>query len=169
MSETHGLEPDANGSPISAANGAFSLENILGENHDAVQDLETRVAPTTRWDEEDIERPVIEGYCVECEGKFYQIDSTMAVVKSFFVCLLDQPAEVLCETCSDPYCEVCFASQHRKGSRKKHIVKPLASKKGVKEEVNGEATAANASANGEQVSDVSKISLILTLRTNFHV
>ena len=85
MSETHGLEPDANGSPISAANGAFSLENILGENHDAVQDLETRVAPTTRWEEEDIERPVIEGYCVECEGNFYQIDSTMAVVKYFFI------------------------------------------------------------------------------------
>ena len=85
MSETHGLEPEAKGSPISAANGAFSLENILGENHDAVQDLETRVAPTTRWEEEDIERPVIEGYCVECEGNFYQIDSTMAVVKYFFI------------------------------------------------------------------------------------
>ena len=75
MSETcstHGLEPGTNGSPISAANGAFSLENILGENHDAVQDLATKVAPTTGWDEEDIERPVIEGYCVECEGIFLQ-------------------------------------------------------------------------------------------------
>jgi hypothetical protein len=54
------------------ANGAFSLENILGENHDAVQCLAPTVAPTTRWDEEDIGRPLIEGYCVECEGKFYQ-------------------------------------------------------------------------------------------------
>lgn len=70
---------------------------------------------------------------------------------------LDQPAEVLCETCSDPYCEVCFAAQHRKGSRKKHIVRPLASEKGVKVEANGEATAAKASANGEPVSDVSSI------------
>ena len=75
MSETcstHALlEPGNNASPISATNGAFSLENILGENHDAVQDLATRVAPTTRSnEEEDIERPVIEGYCVECEGIF---------------------------------------------------------------------------------------------------
>ena len=72
-STTHVLEPGAtNASPISAANGAFSLENILGENHDAVQDLATRDAPTTRSDDEgeDIERSVIiEGYCVECEGK----------------------------------------------------------------------------------------------------
>ena len=69
MSETcstHGLEPGTN---APAANGTFSLENILGENHDAVQHL---ASPTTRWDEEDIERPLIEGYCVECEGKFYQ-------------------------------------------------------------------------------------------------
>jgi hypothetical protein len=74
MSETcstHGLlEPGTNASPISAANGAFSLENILGENHDAVQQLATKVGPMD--DEEDIERPFIEGYCVECEGNFYQ-------------------------------------------------------------------------------------------------
>ena len=78
----------------------------------------------------------------------------MAVLKiSSSLALLDQPAEVLCETCSDPYCEVCFASQHRKGSRKKHTVKPLAIKKGAKLEVNGEGTEAKASANGEPVSD----------------
>jgi len=37
----------------------------------------------------------------------------------------DQPAQVICETCSDVYCEVCFAAQHRKGSRKRHAVRPL--------------------------------------------
>lgn len=164
-----GLETGTNGSPISAANGAFSLENILGENHDAVQDLATRVAPSTN-DEEDIEHPVIEGYCVECEGIFLPNSFYDGGSQKFSPSLpLDQPAEVLCETCSDPYCEVCFASQHRKGSRKKHIVKPLASKKGVKVEVNGGTTAAKASANGEPVSDVRTISLTLTLRTNFHV
>lgn len=87
MSETCSTqESGANTSPISAANGAFSLENILGENHDAVQHLATKVAPT-RWDDEDDdnERPFIEGYCVECEGNFYQIDLTMVVVKNFFV------------------------------------------------------------------------------------
>lgn len=74
MSETcsHEVEPGTNASSIIAANGAFSLENILGEDHDAVQHLAARVAPTTRWDEEDIERPLIEGYCIECEGNFYQ-------------------------------------------------------------------------------------------------
>lgn len=39
----------------------------------------------------------------------------------------DQPAQLHCETCADDYCEVCFASQHRKGSRKAHTTKPLAS------------------------------------------
>jgi len=37
----------------------------------------------------------------------------------------DQPAQVSCEACSDIYCEVCFAAQHRKGSRKSHTIKPL--------------------------------------------
>jgi hypothetical protein len=31
----------------------------------------------------------------------------------------DQPAQVFCESCSDNYCEVCFAAQHRKGTRKR--------------------------------------------------
>lgn len=37
----------------------------------------------------------------------------------------DQPAQVHCENCVDNYCEVCFAAQHRKGSRKQHKQKPL--------------------------------------------
>jgi hypothetical protein len=42
---------------------------------------------------------------------------------------VDQPSGVYCQTCGDPYCEVCFAAQHRKGSRKTHIFTPLHSKK----------------------------------------
>jgi hypothetical protein len=38
---------------------------------------------------------------------------------------LDQPAQVFCENCADPYCEVCFAAQHRKGSRKEHVSRLL--------------------------------------------
>ena len=76
MSETcstHGLlEPGTNASPINEASGAFSLENILGENHDAVQHLATNHVAPKDSDEEDIERPIIEGYCVECEGNSYQ-------------------------------------------------------------------------------------------------
>jgi hypothetical protein len=32
---------------------------------------------------------------------------------------------VHCESCADNFCEVCFAAQHRKGSRKQHKTKPL--------------------------------------------
>lgn len=38
---------------------------------------------------------------------------------------VDQPAQVYCETCTDNFCEVCFAAQHRKGTRKQHKTKPL--------------------------------------------
>ncbi len=50
---------------------------------------------------------------------------------------VDQPAEVHCQTCGDPYCEVCFAAQHRKGSRKTHIFTPLHSKKETTTNENG--------------------------------
>ncbi|KAI8840915.1 hypothetical protein BC829DRAFT_446831 [Chytridium lagenaria] len=46
------------------------------------------------------------GFCVECE---------------------DTPASINCLQCQDDFCEVCFQSQHRKGSRKKHASKRLAS------------------------------------------
>ncbi|KAK7062122.1 hypothetical protein R3P38DRAFT_2833542 [Favolaschia claudopus] len=87
---------------------AFSLDNILSENHENVEPEVINGAPVGGWDEEEVSKPVEEGTCVECE---------------------DQPAEVRCETCADVFCEVCYASQHRKGSRKLHVVKPLSSKK----------------------------------------
>ncbi|KAJ3214107.1 hypothetical protein HDU67_002063 [Dinochytrium kinnereticum] len=46
------------------------------------------------------------GFCVECE---------------------DTPATVNCNQCQDDFCEVCYISQHRKGSRKRHTTKRLAS------------------------------------------
>ena len=52
---------------------------------------------------------------------------------------IDQPAEVHCEACGDDYCEVCFAAQHRKGSRKTHTAKSLA---------NGEKTPRKPTPNG---------------------
>lgn len=64
-----GLEP-SHGGDSTTTSGAFSLENILGENHDEIEK-----APTDRpdaaaegWDEEDTEKPLAEGYCIECEG-----------------------------------------------------------------------------------------------------
>jgi hypothetical protein len=50
----------------------FSLENILGENPDAIEHPtvtdDVTNAPAGGWDEEETERPPVEGYCIECEG-----------------------------------------------------------------------------------------------------
>ncbi|KAJ1561304.1 hypothetical protein HK405_004318, partial [Cladochytrium tenue] len=37
----------------------------------------------------------------------------------------DQPAVLFCDACGDVYCQVCFDSVHRKGSRRLHTVRPL--------------------------------------------
>jgi hypothetical protein len=52
---------------------------------------------------------------------------------------IDQPAEVFCENCSDNYCEVCFAAQHRKGSRKEHAMTLLNGQTSEKATENGSA------------------------------
>jgi len=65
-----GLENGANDSKSQSTNGAFSLENILGENHDSIEDTGAANAgpAAAGWDEEETEKPLVEGYCVECEG-----------------------------------------------------------------------------------------------------
>ncbi|KIY73847.1 hypothetical protein CYLTODRAFT_433924 [Cylindrobasidium torrendii FP15055 ss-10] len=78
----------------------FSLENILSNEPDNIED---GPAPAG-WDEEMPQSTPKDGYCIECE---------------------DQPAQVFCDNCSDAYCEVCYASQHRKGGRKTHVVRRL--------------------------------------------
>ncbi|KAJ3076375.1 hypothetical protein HDU98_003629 [Podochytrium sp. JEL0797] len=50
------------------------------------------------------------GFCVECE---------------------DQPSAVFCQTCQDAFCQVCFAAQHRKGSRRGHQTTPIGPKEGA--------------------------------------
>ncbi|KAF7355711.1 hypothetical protein MSAN_01489000 [Mycena sanguinolenta] len=82
----------------------FSLDNILSENHENIVEHPGVNGVPVGWDEEAGAKSVEEGTCIECE---------------------DQPAEVRCENCADVFCEVCYASQHRKGSRKLHVVKPL--------------------------------------------
>ena len=52
---------------------------------------------------------------------------------------VDQPAKMFCENCSDNYCEVCFAAQHRKGSRKSHVMKLFDCKSSKKVKENGSA------------------------------
>lgn len=55
---------------------AFSLENILGDNHDKVehpgfkqQELDASTTAAQGWDEESANQPTTEGFCVECEGE----------------------------------------------------------------------------------------------------
>jgi len=63
----------------------------------------------------------------------------------------DQPSQVRCETCSDDFCEVCFAAQHRKGTRKRHATIVLSGRveKRVKLSENGVKKAS--SMNDDQV------------------
>ncbi|KAI0751140.1 hypothetical protein C8Q80DRAFT_1268425 [Daedaleopsis nitida] len=86
---------------------AFSLENILGADHENVEHPtapEEALTNSGGSDEEDGQQQVAHGFCVECE---------------------DQPAQVFCEACADNFCEVCFVAQHRKGTRKRHATKTL--------------------------------------------
>ncbi|GLB34139.1 putative protein of unknown function (DUF2009) [Lyophyllum shimeji] len=121
MSETPSIVEDA--AMQTNPTTVFSLETILSDDHETVEHPGTRINDVTAagWDEETSEKPVDEGFCVECE---------------------DQPAQVLCETCSDAYCEVCFAAQHRKGSRKRHTVKPLDGRTAKKAKTDGASTSA---------------------------
>ncbi|KAJ3291720.1 hypothetical protein HK104_005858 [Borealophlyctis nickersoniae] len=115
------------GSPIPGGNGSLThptptLSDILDGHvdtfggNDALSQLAANYAEDMSCDEEEtVEEKAgnapaggkakLQGFCVECE---------------------DQPAVVFCEQCADDYCEVCFHAQHRKGSRKKHVTKPLA-------------------------------------------
>jgi hypothetical protein len=54
----------------------FSLENILGNDHDKLEHPDTR---PEGWDEEDAEREAAHGYCVECEGAWYRSSLYLAV------------------------------------------------------------------------------------------
>lgn len=129
------IEPTSQ--PDESPSGNFTLENILGTNHEDVEhprlkekDSSDATEPGEGWDEESVVRPAADGFCVECE---------------------DQPAQVVCDTCADNYCEVCFAAQHRKGSRKKHIAKPIPSDAKSKLVQNG--VAEDAKKNGEKQED----------------
>ena len=59
-------EPSAT---ASHSNGpTFSLENILGNDHDKLEHPDVK---PEGWDEEDTERELAHGYCVECEGAWH--------------------------------------------------------------------------------------------------
>lgn len=61
--------PDTNGITNESTKGSLSLENILGEHH---EDVEYPTTPPSGaaagWDEEETAKPLLNGYCIECEG-----------------------------------------------------------------------------------------------------
>lgn len=73
-------------------------------------------------------------------------------IESRLIVDADQPAQVVCDKCADDYCEVCFAAQHRKGSRKMHVATPLATGAKSKSAHNGATEdIVSANKNGEGV------------------
>jgi hypothetical protein len=75
MSSTQSVPPDVsetsiNGTANESTKGSFSLENILGEHHDDVEHptIPSFAGAATGWDEEQTEKPLLDGYCEECEG-----------------------------------------------------------------------------------------------------
>lgn len=65
--------------------------------------------------------------CVDCLKLFIDWQSEC--------CFVDQPTQVYCEQCQDNYCEVCFAAQHRKGSRKQHKKRTLSKKQELRQKI----------------------------------
>jgi len=85
-----GLENSANDSKGQSTNGAFSQENILGENHDSTEDTGVANAGPVAagWHEEETEKPLVEGYCVEREGMSKQpVTLTWILMDSKPLCL----------------------------------------------------------------------------------
>ncbi|PVF99965.1 hypothetical protein CPB86DRAFT_730240 [Serendipita vermifera] len=80
----------------------LTLDEILGKDVELKVDGE--LGEDDAIEEDDAAHVPKEGYCVECE---------------------DQPAELRCNECKDQFCSVCFASQHRKGTRKTHTTVSL--------------------------------------------
>ena len=63
--------PDVSEASINGtAKESFSLENILGDHHDDVEHptIPVSAGAATGWDEEQTEKPLLDGYCIECEG-----------------------------------------------------------------------------------------------------
>ncbi|EIN10990.1 hypothetical protein PUNSTDRAFT_142865 [Punctularia strigosozonata HHB-11173 SS5] len=108
----------------------LNLANILGDT-EAFEKAQT-AAQDTPSDDEDSEKIAQEGFCIECE---------------------DQPALLYCEACADAFCEVCFAAQHRKGSRKTHLARTLSGTKSISAQAAGSAAGRGPLRNGAAHND----------------
>ena len=116
-----------NGQPANGSQSpGLSLSRILDD--ESIEHLEQHKhldAPAEGWDEEATGTRLEDGYCVECEGMPASPGGFDVPGFTYRLNDADQPAQVYCESCTDNFCDVCFAAQHRKGSRKQHMTKPL--------------------------------------------
>jgi hypothetical protein len=64
------LTPQENGTDPAKPTTAFSLENILGDEHESIEHttINGELPAPTGWDEETTESSATEGFCIECEG-----------------------------------------------------------------------------------------------------
>lgn len=62
---------DMQTSQITSPKDVFSLENILGQDHESLEHPGLNGQVGTGWDEEVKETTAAEGYCIECEGKSF--------------------------------------------------------------------------------------------------
>ena len=91
------------------------LDSIVDEATNGLEPQDPDDAAAASHDESP---PPKDGYCVECEGRVSSLSYVCYNSRlAYSLELADQPAELHCETCGDSFCEVCFASLHRKGSR----------------------------------------------------
>ncbi|ODV88883.1 hypothetical protein CANCADRAFT_32332 [Tortispora caseinolytica NRRL Y-17796] len=79
-----------------------TLKDIISS--EVKEDGDTRSDSASMMDV-DLSADVDEGLCIDCG---------------------DQPGELICKTCDDTFCKVCFAYIHRTGKRKEHVVVELA-------------------------------------------
>jgi len=63
---------------------------------------------------------------VEAEDPTFRLDPSSAPPPGMCVECEDQPQEVLCDVCQDVFCEVCFSALHRRGKRREHPSKKIA-------------------------------------------
>jgi len=73
MSYTHSPPPEVSETNKNGTANKFSLENVLGDHHDDIEHptISASAGTTTGWDEEQTEKPPLDGYCIECEGRYF--------------------------------------------------------------------------------------------------
>lgn len=84
----------ASPAPVAAA-AQISLDQILGTDHESLEHPGLNGKPPTGWDEEVVDAPVKEGFCIECEGVWFIWFSLLFRQVPFFSPLLLDPLPTL--------------------------------------------------------------------------